>query len=88
MIALGFDSNGSAKSLVVFNVDPGQSATIKFNPRLRVYVTSKYQESAVLRGPVSVRPILDVDVSQIGESMRFALTYDATRDTFSLNTVD
>lgn len=74
-------------SSVRCNRSPGQSAAIKFNPRLRVYVTSEYQESAVLRGPVSVRPILDVDVSQVGESTRLALTYDAASGTFSLNNV-
>jgi hypothetical protein len=78
-IAVGFMTKGDLmpKPALYFNeVGDGSHVTAKFTPVLRAYITSDYQETAIIRGAIDTPAIWSQDLAALSESTIWNLTRD------------
>jgi hypothetical protein len=64
------------------------SAQIQFTPVLRGYITSDYQENAVMRGQVSSPILFNEDLVQLEESTLWRITYNSGSGAFEIKKED
>ncbi|KAG2747709.1 hypothetical protein P692DRAFT_20583026 [Suillus brevipes Sb2] len=86
-IAIGFMSRGNSKpepALYFPEVRDGKHATVQFNPVLRAYIASDYQETAILRGPLDDRVLWSQDIAALSDSTTWNLTRDPSTGRYSI----
>ncbi|KAG2037053.1 hypothetical protein BDR03DRAFT_958420 [Suillus americanus] len=79
-IAVGFHNKGDlmpTPALYFDEVGDGSQVTAQFTPILRVYITSDYQETAILRGAIDTPAIWTQDLAALAE----ITTWNLKRDT-------
>jgi hypothetical protein len=54
----------------------GSHVTAKFTPVLRAYITSDYQETAIIRGAIDTPAIWSQDLAALSDSTTWNLTRD------------
>lgn len=78
-MAVGFMSPGDLmpKPALYFNeVGDGSHVTARFTPVLRAYITSDYQETAIIRGAIDTPAIWSRDLSGLAESTTWTVKRD------------
>ncbi|KAG2072238.1 hypothetical protein BDR04DRAFT_415729 [Suillus decipiens] len=86
-IALGFISQGDLvpQSVLCFSgVGDGRQATAQFTPVLRLYITSDYQENAIIRSAITPPAIWSQDLTGLAKSTTWTLKYDAASGHYTL----
>jgi hypothetical protein len=86
-IAVGFMNKGDlmpTPALYFNDVGDGSSVKAQFTPILRVYVTSDYQETAILRGAIDTPAIWTQDLAALAESTTWTLKRDMATGHYSI----
>ncbi|KAG1812562.1 uncharacterized protein BJ212DRAFT_457403 [Suillus subaureus] len=86
-IAVGFMSPKELmpKPALYFNgVGDGSHVTARFTPVLRVYVTSDYQQTAIIRGAIDTPAIWSQDLAELAESTTWTLNRDAATGHYTI----
>ncbi|KAG2339414.1 hypothetical protein BDR05DRAFT_967972 [Suillus weaverae] len=86
-MAVGFMNKGDLMptTALYFNgVGDGSHVTARFTPILRVYITSDYQETAILRGAIDTPAIWTHDLTALAESTTWNLKRDAATGHYTL----
>ncbi|KAG1864399.1 hypothetical protein F4604DRAFT_2028187 [Suillus subluteus] len=86
-IAVGFMSPGDLmpKPALYFNgVGDGSHVTARFTPVLRAYITSDYQETAIIRGAIDTPAIWSQDLAGLAESTTWTLKRDAATGHYTM----
>ncbi|KAG2037048.1 hypothetical protein BDR03DRAFT_1011181 [Suillus americanus] len=86
-IAVGFMSKGDLmpQPALYFNgVGDGSQVTARFTPILRAYITSDYQETAVIRGAINTPAIWSHDLTGLAESTTWTLNRDAATGQYTI----
>ncbi|KAG2114157.1 uncharacterized protein F5147DRAFT_17697 [Suillus discolor] len=86
-MAVGFVNKGDfTPTPVLFfsDVGDGSHITAKFTPVLRAYITSDYEATSILRGPVGTPAILSQDLTGLAQNTTWNLSHDATTGRYTL----
>ncbi|KAG1849840.1 hypothetical protein C8R48DRAFT_676942 [Suillus tomentosus] len=86
-MAVGFVNKGDfTPTPVLFfsDVGDGSNVTAKFTPVLRAYITSDYEATSILRGPVDTPAILSQDLTGLPQNTIWNLSHDATTGRYTL----
>ncbi|KAG1846404.1 hypothetical protein DFJ58DRAFT_799177 [Suillus subalutaceus] len=86
-IAVGFMSPGDLmpKPALYFNgVGDGSHVTARFTPVLRAYITSDYQETAIIRGAIDTPAIWSQDLAGLADSTTWTLKRDAATGHYTM----
>ncbi|KAG2140365.1 hypothetical protein BD769DRAFT_1773018 [Suillus cothurnatus] len=87
-MAVGFMSPGDLmpKPALYFNeVGDGSHVTARFTPVLRAYITSDYQETAIIRGAIDTPAIWSRDLSGLAESTTWTLKRDPASGRYTID---
>ncbi|KAG6380468.1 hypothetical protein JVT61DRAFT_8618 [Boletus reticuloceps] len=77
-----FGVSGQYQSTVTFS---SQSLNTGFQPVLRGYITSDYQEGQIVKGQISVPYIFEQDLSTLDDNTTWNLSYDTATGKVSIN---
>ncbi|KAG1724084.1 uncharacterized protein EDB91DRAFT_144090 [Suillus paluster] len=86
-MAIGFMNPGDLmpKPALFFNeVGDGSNVTARFTPVLRAYITSDYQETAILRGAIDTPAIWSKNLAALPESTIWNLKRDPANGHYSI----
>ncbi|KAG2037046.1 hypothetical protein BDR03DRAFT_1092153 [Suillus americanus] len=86
-IAVGFMSPGDLmpKPALYFNgVGDGSHVTARFTPVLRAYITSDYQETAIIRGAIDTPAIWSHDLAGLAQSTTWTIKLDAATGHYTI----
>ncbi|KAG1770429.1 hypothetical protein EDD22DRAFT_948379 [Suillus occidentalis] len=86
-IAVGFMIKGDLmpQPALYFNeVGDGSNVTAQFTPVLRAYITSDYQETAIIRGAIDTPAIWSQNLAAISESTTWNLNRDAATGHYTI----
>ncbi|KAG1870513.1 hypothetical protein C8R48DRAFT_85691 [Suillus tomentosus] len=86
-IAVGFMSPGDLmpQPALYFNgVGDGSHVTARFTPILRAYITSDYQETAIIRGAIDTPVVWSQDLAALAESTTWTLTRDLSNGHYTI----
>ncbi|KAG1864409.1 hypothetical protein F4604DRAFT_1024389 [Suillus subluteus] len=86
-IAVGFLNKGDlmpTPALYFDEVGDGSHVTAQFTPILRVYITSDYQETAIIRGAIETPVIWSQDLSGLAEHTNWNLTRDGVTGRYKI----
>ncbi|KAG1724090.1 uncharacterized protein EDB91DRAFT_1171505 [Suillus paluster] len=86
-MAIGFMNPGDLMpkpALFFHEVGDGSNVTAKFTPTLRLYITSDYQETEILRGAIDTPAIWSRDLSALSESTIWNLSRDPATGRYSI----
>ncbi|KAG2356354.1 hypothetical protein BDR07DRAFT_1339882 [Suillus spraguei] len=86
-IAVGFMTPGDLmpKPALYFNgVGDGSHVTAQFTPVLRAYITSDYEETAIIRGAIDTPAIWSQDLAGLAESTTWTLKRDLATGRYTL----
>ncbi|KAG1777069.1 hypothetical protein EV702DRAFT_1105493 [Suillus placidus] len=86
-IAVGFMSKGQlmpTPALYFNGVGDGSHVTAKFTPVLRAYITSDYQETAILRGAIDTPAIWSRNLAELAPSTTWTLTRDPASGKYTI----
>ncbi|KAG2340262.1 hypothetical protein BDR05DRAFT_950540 [Suillus weaverae] len=86
-MAVGFINKGDlmpTPALYFNDVGDGSHVTARFTPVLRAYITSDYQETAILRGAIDTPAIWTHDLTALAESTTWNLERDAVTGHYTL----
>ncbi|KAG1777508.1 hypothetical protein EV702DRAFT_1101677 [Suillus placidus] len=89
-IAVGFMSKGQlmpTPALYFNGVGDGSHVTAKFTPILCAYITSDYQETAILRGAIDTPAIWSRNLAELSPSTTWSLTRDAASGKYMITQV-
>jgi hypothetical protein len=62
----------------------GSHVTAKFTPILRAYITSDYQETAIIRGAIDTPAIWEHDLAALSDSTTWNLTRDPSTGHYTI----
>jgi hypothetical protein len=85
-ISTGFNNNNQPNSVLVFkDVGNNSSVQVEFTPVLKIYISSDYQETEILRGNIQNEdPLWSQNIAGLGESTTLTLTKDAETGEYKL----
>ncbi|KAG1784798.1 uncharacterized protein HD556DRAFT_1425811 [Suillus plorans] len=86
-MAVGFVNKGDFMPTPVLffsDVADGSHVTAKFTPVLRAYITSDYEATSILRGPVETQAILSQDLTGLAQNTTWNLSHDASTGRYTL----
>ncbi|KAG1777086.1 hypothetical protein EV702DRAFT_1105712 [Suillus placidus] len=86
-IAVGFMNKGESMptpALFFNGVGDGSNVTAKFTPVLRAYITSDYQETAILRGAIDTPTIWSRNLAELAPSTTWSLTREPASGKYTL----
>ncbi|KIK40135.1 hypothetical protein CY34DRAFT_807502 [Suillus luteus UH-Slu-Lm8-n1] len=86
-IAVGFMTRGDLKpkpSLYYPEVGDGSPIMAQFNTVLRAYITSNYQENAILREPIATFELWSHDLAALPENTTWNLKYDSSSGRYTI----
>ncbi|KAG1813789.1 hypothetical protein EV424DRAFT_1541646 [Suillus variegatus] len=86
-IAVGFVSPGDLmpQPALYFNgVGDGSHVTARFTPILRAYITSDYQETAIIRGAIDTPVVWSQDLAALAESTTWTLSRDPSNGHYTI----
>lgn len=86
-IAIGFMTRGDLMpkpALYFKDVGDGSHVTAKFTPVLRAYITSDYQETAIIRGAIDTPAIWEQDLAALSDSTIWNLTRDPSTGHYTI----
>ncbi|KAG1846390.1 hypothetical protein DFJ58DRAFT_915380 [Suillus subalutaceus] len=86
-IAVGFLNKGDlmpTPALYFDDVGDGSHVTAQFTPILRVYITSDYQETAIIRSAIETPVIWSQDLSGLAEHTNWNLTRDGVTGRYKI----
>ncbi|KAG1771183.1 hypothetical protein EV702DRAFT_1137405 [Suillus placidus] len=86
-IAVGFMSMGQlmpTPALYFNGVGDKSHVTAKFTPVLRAYITSDYQETAILRGAIDTPAIWSRNLAELAPSTTWILTHDPASGKYTI----
>ncbi|KAG2339415.1 hypothetical protein BDR05DRAFT_891829, partial [Suillus weaverae] len=86
-IAVGFMSKGQlmpTPALYFNGVGDGSHVSAKFTPVLRAYITSDYQETAIIRGAIDTPAIWTRNLAELAPSTTWNLTRDPATGRYTI----
>ncbi|KAG1777082.1 hypothetical protein EV702DRAFT_1105693 [Suillus placidus] len=86
-IAIGFMNKGDlmpTPALYFSGVGDGSHVSAKFTPVLRAYITSDYQETAILRGAIDTPAIWSRNLAELSPSTTWSLTREPASGKYTL----
>lgn len=89
-IAVGFLSPGEwipKPALFFSKFESGSEITAQFTPKLRAYITSAYDEAAILRAAIHTSPIWECDLTALDQSTTWKITWDPINDCYAITEV-
>ena len=72
----------------LFDHSAGTTLQVGFNPILRGYVTSDYQEGDILTEPVTSPVLFQEDLNMLEDVTRWKITYNPASDTYMIQSDD
>ncbi|KAG2037052.1 hypothetical protein BDR03DRAFT_958409 [Suillus americanus] len=87
-LAVGFLNKGDftpTPALYFHDIGDGSQVTAQFTPILRVYITSDYQETAILRGAIDTPAIWTQDLTGLAEHTNWNLKRDTLTGRYTLS---
>ncbi|KAG1759462.1 hypothetical protein EDD22DRAFT_141591 [Suillus occidentalis] len=86
-IAVGFMTKGDLMpkpALYFTDVGDGSNVTARFTPVLRAYITSDYQETAIIRGAIDTPAIWTQDLAALSQSTTWTLARDPATGRYTM----
>ncbi|KAG2747894.1 hypothetical protein P692DRAFT_20834462 [Suillus brevipes Sb2] len=87
-IAVGFMTKGDLMpkpALYFTDVGDGSHVTARFTPILRAYITSDYQETAIIRGAIDTPAVWMEDLASLPQSTTWNLTRDPASGRYKMH---